>query len=71
MEIRRKRDLRSRPRLRGGNKILKKWSFPKNLALLKAVKFSQKRILFVLAGIVMVILVVYLGVIPLSEEEGG
>jgi hypothetical protein len=49
--------------------ILKKWSFPKNLTFLKTVKFSQKRILLVLAGIVMVILVISLGVLPLVEAK--
>ncbi len=55
--------------------IFKKWSFPKDfnflkdLTFLKAGKFSQKRILFVLAGIVMLILVVFFGVIPLIEAK--
>jgi hypothetical protein len=49
--------------------ILKKWSFPKNFTFLKTVKFSQKRILFVLAGIVMVILVISFGVLPLIEAK--
>jgi hypothetical protein len=49
--------------------IMKKWSFPKDLTFLKTVKFSQKRILFVLAGIVMVILVISLGVLPLVEAK--
>ena len=49
--------------------LLKKWSFPKNLTFLKTVKFSQKRILFVLAGIVMIILVISLGVLPLIEAK--
>ena len=36
-------------------------------------KFSQRRILFVLAGIVMGILFIFFGVFPLigGEEEGG
>jgi hypothetical protein len=55
--------------LRGGNEILKKWSFPKNLTVLKNVKFSQRRILFGLAGIVMVILFIFLGVLPLIEAK--
>jgi hypothetical protein len=49
--------------------IMEKWSFPKDLTFLKTVKFSQKRILFVLAGIVMVILVISLGVLPLVEAK--
>jgi hypothetical protein len=49
--------------------ILKKWSFPKNFTFLKTVKFSQKRILSVLAGIVMVILVISFGVLPLIEAK--
>jgi len=62
---------------------LKKWAFPTtlkfsklfgdfkffNLNLLKKVKFSQKRILFLLAGIVMVILVISLGALPLIEAK--
>jgi hypothetical protein len=55
--------------LRGGNDILRKWSFPKNLTFLKNVKFSQRRILFVLAGIVMVILFIFFGVLPLIEAK--
>jgi len=49
--------------------IMKKWSFPKDLTFLKTVNFSQKRILFVLAGIVMVILVISFGVLPLVEAK--
>ena len=49
--------------------ILKKWSFPKNLTFLKTVKFSQKRIFFVLAGAVMIILVISFGVLPLIEAK--
>jgi hypothetical protein len=49
--------------------LFKKWSFPKNLTFLKTVKFSQKRMLFALAGIVMVILVIAFGVIPLIEAK--
>ncbi len=49
--------------------ILEKWSFPKNLTFLKTVKFSQKRILFVLAGIVMIILIISFGVLPLIEAK--
>lgn len=49
--------------------LFKKWSFPKNLAFLKTVKFSQKRILLVLAGVVMIILVISFGVVPLIEAK--
>lgn len=49
--------------------LFKKWSFPKNLAFLKTVKFSQKRILLVLAGVVMIILVISFGVLPLIEAK--
>ena len=49
--------------------LLKKWSFPKNLTFLKTVKFSQKRILLVLAGVVMIILVISFGVLPLIEAK--
>ena len=49
--------------------LLKKWSFPKDLTFLKTVKFSQRRILFMLAGIVMVILVISFGVLPLLEAK--
>jgi len=49
--------------------LLEKWSFPKNLTFLKTVKFSQKRILLVLAGVVMIILVVSFGVLPLIEAK--
>ena len=48
---------------------MKKWSFPKNLTFLKNVKFSQRRILFVLAGIVMVILFIFFGLLPLMEAK--
>jgi len=62
---------------------LKKWSFPNNLKFakvpgslkffnlnfLKKVKFSQKRILFLLIGIVAVILVISFGVLPLIEAK--
>ena len=48
---------------------MRKWSFPKNLTFLKNVKFSQRRILFVLAGIVMVILFIFFGVLPLIEAK--
>jgi len=49
--------------------LLEKWSFPKNLTFLKTVKFSQKRILLVLAGVVMIILVISFGVLPLIEAK--
>ncbi len=49
--------------------ILRKWSFPKNLTFLRTAKFSQKRILFVLAGIAIVILVISFGVLPLIEAK--
>ena len=49
--------------------LLEKWSFPKNLTFLKTVKFSQKRILLVLAGVVMIILVISFGVLPLMEAK--
>lgn len=48
---------------------MKKWSFPKNLTFLKNANFSQKRILWGLAGIVMVILAVSFGVVPLIEAK--
>lgn len=41
----------------------------KNLTFLKTVKFSQKRILFMLAGIVMIILAISFGVLPLLEAK--
>jgi len=69
MEIRKRRDSSLRQGLRGGNDLLEKWSFSKNLTFLKNVKFSQKRILFALAGIVMVILAVSFGVVPLLDAK--
>ncbi len=62
---------------------MKKWTVPTGLKfsklsadlkffsmnLLKKVKFSQKRILYLLAGIVMVILVISLGILPLIEAK--
>ncbi len=62
---------------------MKKWVFPNslkfsklssnlkflNLNFLKKVKFSQKRILFLLAGIVAVILVISFGILPLIEAK--
>jgi hypothetical protein len=78
MGTRRKKGSRSKRRLRGENNILKKWSFPNslkflkfpgNLNFLKRVKFSQRRILFLLIGIVAVILVISFGVLPLIEAK--
>jgi len=83
MGTRRKRDSRSRRRLRGENNILKKWPFPNSLKFikfprnlkffdlnfLKRVKFSQRRILFLLIGIVAVILVISFGILPLIEAK--
>jgi hypothetical protein len=78
MGTRRKRDSRSRRRLRGENNILKRWSFPNNLKFLKfpgnlnflkKVKFSQRRILFLLIGIVAIVLVISFGLLPLIEAK--
>jgi hypothetical protein len=83
MGTRRKRDSRSRQRSRGENNILKKWSFPNhlrflklpdslsffNLNFLKKVRLSQRRILFLLMGIVAVVLVISFGVLPLIEAK--
>jgi hypothetical protein len=83
MGTRRKRDSRSRQRSRGENNILKRWSFPNNLKFskfpgnlnffnlnfLKKVKLSQRRILFLLAGIVAAILLISFGVLPLIEAK--
>jgi hypothetical protein len=83
METRRKRGSRSRRRLRGEDNILKRWLFPNNLKFLKfpgnlnffnlnflkKVKLSQRRILFLLAGIVAIILVISFGVLPLIEAK--
>jgi len=83
MGTRKKRDSRSRRKLKGEDNLLKKWSFPNNLKFtklpgslkffnlnfLKKVKFSQKRILFLLIGIVAVILVISFGVLPLIEAK--
>jgi len=69
--------------LRGEDNILEKWSFPNNLKFLKfpgnlnffnlnflkKVKFSQRRILFLLAGIVAIILLISFGVLPLIEAK--
>jgi hypothetical protein len=64
--------------LRGENNILKRWSFPNNLKFLKfpgnlnflkKVKFSQRRILFMLIGIVALILLITFGVFPLIEAR--
>ncbi len=49
--------------------ILKKWTFPESLMFLKSVKFSQKRVLFALAGIALVFLVISFGVLPLIEAK--
>ncbi len=62
---------------------MNKWAFPNslkfsklsgdlkffNLTFLKKVKFSQKRILFLLAGIVAVVLVISVGLLPLIEAK--
>jgi hypothetical protein len=78
MGTRRKRDSRSRRRLRGENNILKRWSFPNNLKFLKfpgnlnflkKFKFSQRRILFFLAGVVAIVLVISFGLLPLIEAK--
>jgi hypothetical protein len=78
MGTRKKRDSRSRRGWRGENNILKKWTFPNNLKFLKlpgnlnflkGVKFSQRRILFALIGIVMIVLIVSFGVLPLIEAK--
>jgi hypothetical protein len=69
--------------LRGENNILKKWTFPNNLKFLKIpgnlnffnfnflkkVKFSQRRILFLLIGIVAIFLVISFGLLPLIEAK--
>jgi len=69
--------------LRGENKTLKKWSFPNKLKFLKMprnlnfldlnfvkkVKFSQRKILLLLAGIVAIILVISFGVLPLVQAK--
>jgi Type II secretion system (T2SS), protein M subtype b len=64
--------------LRGENNILKRWSFPNNLKFLKLpgnlnflkkVKFSQRRILFLLIGIVAIVLVISFGLLPLIEAK--
>lgn len=78
MGTRRKRDSRSRRGWRGENNILKKWTFPNNLKFLKfpgnlnffkKLKFSQRRILAALIGIVMVVLIISFGVLPLIEAK--
>jgi len=57
---------------------LKRWSFPNNLKFLKLpgnlnflkkVKFSQRRILFLLIGIVAIVLVISFGLLPLIEAK--
>ena len=64
--------------MRGEDNTLKMWPFPNNLKFLKfpgnlnflkKVKFSQRRILFLLAGIVAVILLISFGVLPLIEAK--
>lgn len=69
--------------MRGENNILKKWTFPNNLKFLKIpgnlnffnfnflkkVKFSQRRILFLLIGIVAIFLVISFGLLPLIEAK--
>jgi len=69
--------------LRGEDNTLEKWLFPNslkflkfpgnlnffNLNFLKRVKLSQRRILFLLAGIVAVILLISFGVLPLIEAK--
>jgi len=83
MEARKRRGLRSRRKLRGEDNILKKWPFPNNLKffkfpgnlsffnlnVLKKVKFSQRRIILLLAGIVAIILFISFGVLPLIEAK--
>ena len=61
---------------------MKRWSFPNNLKFLKfpgnlsfnlnflkKVKFSQRRILFLLIGIVAIVLVISFGLLPLIEAK--
>ncbi len=57
---------------------MKRWSFPNNLKFLKLpgnlnflkkVKFSQRRILFLLIGIVAIVLVISFGLLPLIEAK--
>ena len=69
--------------MKGEDNILKRWSFPNplrflklpgrldffNLNFLKKVKFSQRRILFLLIGIVAVILVISFVILPLIEAK--
>jgi Type II secretion system (T2SS), protein M subtype b len=78
MGTRRRRDSRSRRRLRGEDNTLENWSFPKNLKFLKfpgslnffrKVKFSQRKVLLLLGGIVSVILAISFGVLPLIEAK--
>lgn len=83
MGTRRKRGSKSRRKLRGENNTLKKWSLPKNLKFpripgnlnflnfnfLKKVKFSQRRLLFLLIGIVAIVLVISFGLLPLIEAK--
>ena len=69
--------------MRGEDNILKKWPFPNNLKFfkfpgnlnffnlnfLRKVKFSQRRIILLLAGIVAIILLISFGVLPLIEAK--
>jgi hypothetical protein len=64
--------------LRGEDNTLENWSFPKNLKFLKfpgslnflrKVKFSQRKVLLLLGGIVAVILAISFGVLPLIEAK--
>jgi Type II secretion system (T2SS), protein M subtype b len=64
--------------LRGEDNTLENWSFPKNLKFLKfpgslnffrKVKFSQRKVLLLLGGIVSVILAISFGVLPLIEAK--
>jgi hypothetical protein len=83
MEARKRRGSRSRRKLRGEDNILKRWPFPNNLKFfkfpgnlnffnlnfLRKVKFSQRRIILLLAGIVAIILLISFGVLPLIEAK--
>jgi hypothetical protein len=78
MGTRRKKDSKSRQRLRGKDNILKRWSFtnnlkslklPGNLNFLEKAKISQRKILFLMIGIVVVILLISYGVLPLIEAK--
>ncbi len=76
METRRKRDSRSRRRSKGEDNILERSSVPNNLKFLsdglnflRKVEFSQRKILFLLIGVVAVILVISFGFLPLIEAK--